>query len=138
MPFHHTVTVRFSEVDGAGIAYFSRVFEYCHAAYEELLRAGDVPLQRLLAEESWVLPLVHAEADFKRPLRLGDRVRVEVAVSRLGRTSVHYAYRLVGEEGTTRATAELVHAFIDKESQRPRPIPESFAAALGRLGLLPE
>ncbi|MDP6943925.1 MAG: polyprenyl synthetase family protein [Myxococcota bacterium] len=36
MSFEHRLTVRFYEVDRAGIAFFGRVFEYCHAAYEAL------------------------------------------------------------------------------------------------------
>ena len=39
MSFEHRLIVRFYEVDRAGIAFFGRIFEYCHAAYEGLLVA---------------------------------------------------------------------------------------------------
>ena len=31
MPFARELTVRFHEIDRAGIVYFARVYEYCHA-----------------------------------------------------------------------------------------------------------
>lgn len=135
--FVYPSTVRFAEVDGASIAYFSRIFEHCHAAYEEMLAASGLPLRGILEREDWVLPLVHAEADFRRPLRLGDRLSVELRLERLGGSSATFAYRLVGEAGDLRAEARLVHAFIDKATFTPREPPESFLAAMARLGLLP-
>ncbi len=70
MPYTHAV--RFSEVDGAGIVFFSRVFEIAHAAYEAWLSEGGAPLAVVLAAADWVLPLVRAEADYHAPMRLGD------------------------------------------------------------------
>ena len=38
--FLHRLVVRFHEIDRAGIAYFTRAYEYCHAAFEEMLVAA--------------------------------------------------------------------------------------------------
>src|SRR5688500_10530099 len=74
MSFHHSVTARFSEIDRAGIVFFGRYFEYCHAAFEELLARMFGDLEQSFAAGLWTMPLVHAEADFARPVRLGDRL----------------------------------------------------------------
>ena len=37
MSFEHQIVVRFKDVDRAGIAFFGSVFDYSHAAFEELL-----------------------------------------------------------------------------------------------------
>ena len=36
----HVHVVRFSEVDAAGVVFFSRFFELCHHAWEEVLAAA--------------------------------------------------------------------------------------------------
>lgn len=138
MSFVYHSRVRFSEVDGASIAYFSRVFEHCHAAYEELLAAAGLPLREVLDTKDWVMPLVHAEADYREPLRLGDALRIEASVERMGATSLTFLYRVLGEEGRLRAEVRLVHVVLDKASFRPRALDESLLAGLERLGLLPQ
>ena len=74
MGFERTTTVRFHEVDRAGIVYFSRVFEWCHVVYEELLRELFGGVEPIFATKDWGSPLVHASADYRRPFKLDDRV----------------------------------------------------------------
>jgi 1,4-dihydroxy-2-naphthoyl-CoA hydrolase len=140
MPFTHVVTVRFNEVDRAGIAFFGRVFEWCHEAYEELFSAAGLAMQEIFDRESWGMPLVHAEADYRRPMRLGDRLAIDVRVERVGSRSVTFAYTVRGEGkagGDIRATARLVHAFIHLASFTPRQVPACVRDALDGMGLLP-
>ena len=87
--------VRFGDVDPAGIAYYPRIFDFVHQANEAL---WDVHVGRryyyLVSEEKLGFPLVHAEVDFKHPLRFGDRPIVKVTVSKLGTSSLglHYVF----------------------------------------------
>ena len=130
-----TVTVRFHEVDRAGIVFFGRFFEYCHIAYEELVIEILGDMNRCF-DEGWAMPLVHAESDYKRPLRLGDRIRVSLSVERLGTSSVTFAYTLYGPEDDLRAKAKLVHAFVDTQGFGSRTAPKEFVDGLRRLGLV--
>ena len=82
------LTVRFVEADRAGIAFFGRAFEYAHAALEELLLAAGCPIRETFDRRGWGLPIVHAEADYRRPLVLGDRLVVEVGVHRVVSSSI--------------------------------------------------
>lgn len=138
--FERTLLVHFHEIDRAGIVYFARIFEYCHRVYEELLEAALGPLEPLFRQKDWGLPLVHAEADYARPLRLGDRVRVQARVERLGERSVTFAYTLVcARTGELRATARLVHACVTwgDDDLAGRPVHPELVAGLRRLGLVP-
>jgi len=106
MPFEHDVTVRFFEVDRAGILFLGRVIEHCHATFEELLATAGHDLESHFSTSSWGMPLVHAEADFIRPMRMGDRLRVSLRVERLGGRSITFAYAISGaEDGALRARA---------------------------------
>ncbi len=132
--FEHSATVRFHEVDRAGIAFFGRAFEYCHAAFEELLAATG--LDHVLDGGAWRLPLVGAEADFRRPMRMGDRLRVELEVAGLDERSVTFRFTLRGEDGDVRATVRHVHAAVDADSYEPITLPRELAEGLARLSLI--
>lgn len=139
MAVRHELTVRFNEVDRAGIAFFGRVFEYCHEAFEELLVAGGSSLAAVFDEEGWGMPLVHADADYSKPLRLSERIAVSVEVERLGRTSLTLAFEVRGAtEADLRARVRHVHAFVDMERFEPIPVPTLMIDVLRGAGLLEE
>ncbi|MCO5168654.1 MAG: acyl-CoA thioesterase [Planctomycetes bacterium] len=137
--FERTLLVHFHEIDRAGIVYFARIFEYCHRVYEELLAEVVGPLEAFFQQKDWGLPLVHAEADYARPLRLGDRVRVRLVVERLGERSVTFGYTLTcAATGEPRATARLVHACVTlRPAFAPRAMHPDYVAGLRGAGLLP-
>lgn len=111
--FQHRLRVRFQDTDPAGIVFFANVLVYCHEAYEELMRQGGMPLEEWPARRRQALPLGHAEVDFKRPLRAGQLVRVDVLVGRLGDRSYRLEYQLFGENDECVATAATVHISVD-------------------------
>ena len=132
--------VHFHEIDRAGIVYFARIFEYCHRVYEELLEEVIGPLEEFFRTKDWGLPLVHAEADYSRPLRIGDRVRVRLEVERVGEKSITFAYTLTcAASGEARARVKLVHAFVaigGESDFAPRSVHPAYLAGLRRLGLI--
>ncbi len=137
MAFAYEVSVRFHEVDRAGIAFYGRVFEYVHVAFEEMLLAIDPTWTSVFDDQGWGMPLVHADADFKRPMRLSERLTVSVSVESLSARSVTFAFEVVGShDGVTRATARQVHVFVDMERFESIPVPEEMRAGLAKLGLL--
>jgi 4-hydroxybenzoyl-CoA thioesterase len=129
-PFRVTVPVRFADVDHAGIVYFPRLLHYFHIALEELFRARVAPgaFADLLDRRRIGLPTVHIEADFRRPLRFGQEVTVEVALASLGNRSVTLRYRAFpvtgGAPGAEHAAeAVITCAAIDLDKFRSQPLP---------------
>lgn len=123
-------SVRFQEVDAAGTIFFPRVLEYFGDAYQALLVKAGIDLSAVLVEQVWAAPLVHAEADFLGPLRFGDAVTVEIAVARLGRTSVTLGHRVIAEGGTAKAVGVTVHVFVDGKTFVPIGVPEALRRTL--------
>ena len=136
MALKHEVTVRFHHVDAAGILYFSRLFELCHEMLEELLRESGFALENILDEGKWVMPIVQASADYRKPMLLGEKLKVEVQVSHLGKSSLTFGYRICDLEEVVRAEAKLVHVVLNAETFQSRSIPEDFLLALNDLGLV--
>ena len=93
MAFRSQLKIRFGDIDHAGIVYYPRFLHYFHVALEEFFGQElgiDYPI--LINEHRIGLPTVHLETDFSRPMRYGDRIEVEVSVSKIGKTSITFGY----------------------------------------------
>ena len=95
MPYEFKATrrVEFSDTDMAGIMHYSNFFRFMetaeHGFYRELgfsvvLDHRDPPLG---------FPRVHAECDFKKPLRFQDLVEIHLLVREKKSKSITYCFR---------------------------------------------
>ncbi|MBI4511189.1 MAG: acyl-CoA thioesterase [Deltaproteobacteria bacterium] len=124
-PFRYVQTVRFGDIDHAGIVFYPRFFNYCHIAFEELFGQGEYC--RVLDERRIGFPAVHVECDFQRPLRFGDRVAVDVQLVRMGGRSLTLRYVLSKEgdpSGATCAEAKITCAIVNLDTFQSVPLPE--------------
>jgi len=132
-PLHtHRRVVAFQDVDPTGGVFFPRAFDYAHDAWVACLRDRGVDLARVLDEGRWLAPLVHAESDFRRPMRFGDQVDVEILRVAFGASSMTMEYRIQGvvpHAGTTLATGKIVSTFIDAVTFRKSDVPAPMRAA---------
>ena len=138
MAFVHQTTIRFSEVDAAQVVYFSRLYEMAHVAFEELMLAAGFPVGEVFSDGDWGMPLVHSQADYRRPWRLGESVRIEGRVSDLTDRRVAFEYDFLDQDGVRRTRVEMHHAFVSLDSFKARSTPPGFKEAMAKLGLLGE
>ena len=124
MSFRTTLPVRFQDVDAGGVLFFGRIFDYCHQAYEEVVATSGVDPARYFAGAEYLVPIAHAEADYRVPIRHGERVAISIDVSRVGRASFGLSYRVAGPNGDLRVEAATIHAFVDRSTMKPIPIPD--------------
>ena len=126
--FTTQMKVRFGHVDPAGIAYFPRIFDYIHEAFEELWEEHlGVRYDHLLIDRRIGFPLVHSEADFTKPFHFGDRPIVRVTCFRLGRSSLGLRYRYSTEDEPC-LDARMVTVCTDLLVMKPIRIPDEFRA----------
>ena len=94
MPFRASIKVCFSDIDNAGIVYYPRFMHYFHLAMEEFF-ANEMGIEYadVLHQHNISLPTVHLESDFRRRLRYGDRISMEVRVIHIGQSSITWGYR---------------------------------------------
>lgn len=127
--YRYTTRVRFHDADPAGIAFFGRLFTWCHDAYEELMREGGVPLHELVAGDVG-LPLASASAEFSRPLPHGAALTVEVRVAELKPKGFTLEHTVLGEGGEPCARLMTAHVAFSRAARRPVPLPERVTALL--------
>lgn len=94
MVFRARIRVRFGDIDYAGIVYYPRFLHYFHVALEEFFEAEvGIDYPAILNRHRLGFPTVHLETDFRRSLRYGDLIDVEIRVLRIGRTSITWGYK---------------------------------------------
>jgi 4-hydroxybenzoyl-CoA thioesterase len=94
MPFRASIKVCFSDIDNAGIVYYPRVIHYFHLAMEEFFaNEMGIDYAAVLHQRNLSLPTVHLESDFRRRLRYGDRINMEVSVINIGQSSITWGYK---------------------------------------------
>ena len=121
---------RFQDIDAAGILFFARNCDYFHDAYLAFLEHLEMPLHEHLDDAEFVIPLVHAEADFAKPIRFGTRCDVHIEVARLGTSSFTLAYTLRGDGDRVLTTGQTVHCCVERATFASRALPERLSAAL--------
>ncbi len=131
--FRYESEVRFQDVDGARVVFFSRILEYFHDALAAFLGELGFPLSDRILAGDWWMPIRRAEADYRRPIRLGEAFRVEILALRVEETQVRFDYRLVTEtSGDPAAVGRTIHVCVDPATLRRRAFPAEVRAAWER------
>ena len=135
MAYRSLQKIRFSDVDGAGIVYYPKFFELCHAAFEDFFDTQtDYSYPDLIRNQRVGFPTVAIESTFTAPLEYGDEAAVELTVEEIGSTSIRFGYVIHRErDGVLCFQATITTVFISLDSMRPTSIPDSILAALDPL-----
>lgn len=122
--------VRMHDTDTAGILYFARQFRFAHDALEDMVESEGLSFEKIFHKNDFVFVIVHAEADYLAPLRLGDRLEVHVTVERIGSSSFTMNYAIHKEDGPLVGTAKTVHVTLSRTTREKIPIPDSLKPLL--------
>jgi len=114
--------VRWVDTDAGGRIHFTAAFRWAETAELELYRELGV-LDRVPH-----LPRRHVEADFHRVLVFDDEIEIALSVTRVGTTSVTYAWRI---ERAGELAVEGSHTVVNVDGDgRAQPLDDAFRAAL--------
>jgi acyl-CoA thioester hydrolase len=126
-------TVKAEDCDHLGHMNLGRYMELCGDGVFFLqgmigLDAADIASGRRLS-----FAAVHADAQFKSELRVGEVIRLTTGVLEIGTRSVTLQKRLyAGAEDRLSFDARFKSAFMSLETRRAVPIPDDVRAALER------
>lgn len=79
--------------------------------------------------------VVSSQCQYHSAIAYPDKIEGALRVNRLGNSSVEYGIGIFREgEPQVCASGTFTHVFVNRDSQRPTPIPEPIRRALERLG----
>ena len=95
-------TVRFGDTDAAGVVHFHEMFRWCHETWEESLEKYGIVLLEIFpttqinsCQLDVALPIVHCEANYFKPLYVGDTITIELNPEKLDESSFVLRFKLV-------------------------------------------
>lgn len=130
--FRTTFRIEFADIDMAGLLHFSR--------YLRLMEMTEHAFFRSLGYSIWMAerfkvgwPRVHAECDYKAPLRFEDEVEVHLVVRQKGEKSLTYDFvfrRVKPAPAVEVARGSMTAACVSRDGSgvmKAVPIPEEVA-----------
>jgi len=118
--------VRMNDTDMAGILYFANQFRFVHDALEDIFEAEGYRFDNLVNTLGMVFVIVHVEADYLQPLKVGDLLDVHVEVEKIGSTSITFAYNIFRNGTELVGTAKTVHVCVQTGTKTKVNINEDF------------
>lgn len=125
----HRLRVRYGECDAQGVVFNANYFAFFDVALTELWREAVGGYTAMLGSGVDMV-VARASADFRGAARFDEEIEVEIAVRRMGATSLVTAL-CVRRDGELLVEGEMVHVFFDRATLAKTPIPLQVREALG-------
>ena len=126
--FTHSIRVRYGECDLQGVVFNANWLAYFDVVMTELWRQRICHYARMV-EEGTDMVVAEARLRFRGPARFDDVVELELAVARLGRTSI--STRIDARvDGQLAVEGEMRHVFVEPGTATTREMPAEVRTAL--------
>ncbi len=130
-PFTHEFRVRFVECDGQGVVFNSHYLAYVDLGITELWREAFDSGYTGMLERGFDVVVGEARLRFLGSARFDDLLRIEVAVSQLGTTSILTRHRICrGDE--LLVEVEMRHVAVSRDGYAKTPMPDWLRSGLAR------
>ena len=122
--------VPYADTDQMGVVYYGNYMALFERARNELMRACGYTYKQCEAE-GFMLPVVHAEADYTSPAKCGDLLEISawVQLQKGVRIEIACEVRRKGEDAVL-AKGYTRHVFVSTKDFRPCPPPQRFLDSL--------
>lgn len=111
------MTVTWGDSDPAGISYYARTFDWFTNGRLDFLRAYGMPYMETFHAQGIALVCLHADCDYKKMVRPGDKLTLETLLTNLTRTRITFTYRVFNEDGELTQEGVTRLAFTDTNAQ---------------------
>lgn len=114
--------VHFHDTDAAGVVYFANVLRICHQAYENSLFQAGFDLKSFFQNDSFALPIIHAEVDFFCPLFCGDQLSINLTPHIVTNKIFQIDYEII-KNSSISVKAQTKHMAIAINTRKSQDLP---------------
>jgi acyl-CoA thioester hydrolase len=130
--FHHTLRVRYSEIDQQGIVFNGNYMTYYDVAQVEYFRAIGMKAQDMVAAGADTV-LARIAIEFKATARFDDLLEIHARVSKIGNTSIVMDFEIYAEgEDRLISSATTVYVCVDPQALKPIRVPDQIRFVISR------
>jgi acyl-CoA thioester hydrolase len=115
--FKRVFRVEFADTDMAGIVHFANFFRYMEVTEHAFFRSLGFSIHTHIDGRNIGWPRVHAECDYKSPLRFEDEVEVHLRVREKKSKALTYDFAFRKLDGTAVATGSLTAVCVAMDEQ---------------------
>lgn len=130
--FLTTIRPRYAETDQMGVVHHANYLIYMEQARIEWLTNFGFSYKKM-EDDGFILPVKSAEVKYHAPLLFGEEFSVRISLENAPSVRVSFAYEFINKSGQLCATAEVVLAFTDSKSFRPKKPPVDFTKKAKKL-----
>ena len=123
------VRVRYAETDQMGVVYHSNYLNYLELGRVEWLRSLGYSYAEL-EKKGVLLPVVHAELNYRLPARYDELIRVETEVSSIGKSSIEFSSQLFNEMDALVLEGKVRLVCLNADVFKPISIPEDLRSLI--------
>lgn len=117
---------RYSETDKMGYVYYGHYLQYFEVVRTEFIRSAGIPY-REMEDSGIMLPVVHAELDYKKPVLYDEVMNITVHIYEYPQVRLITYYEIkTGNNKILNVTGRVELCFIDAQTRRPMRAPEVF------------
>jgi 1,4-dihydroxy-2-naphthoyl-CoA hydrolase len=127
--FTEHLVVRLPLTDAAGVLFYARIFELEQELFERWLELGGFSLKDMLEGRFPPTPVVHCEANYRMPVRCGDRLTARIDAIEIGRSGFTLSWQFSLEQSLA-MSARVKRVAIDRRAGESMDLPEAFRAWL--------
>ncbi len=111
------VLIRFNEADPLGIVWHGHYIRYFEDGREAFGKKYGIGYMDFF-KQNIVVPIVHAECNYKKSLRFGDKVKVIATYEPCEAAKIIFSYKLFNvSDNSLVATGTTTQVFLEKEAQ---------------------
>jgi len=130
--YKYQTVIRLHLTDAAGVVYFANVFVLAHECYESFL-AQDSLIGSIIEQGEFIIPIVHAQADYRMPLKLSEKVVIEMGLNKTANSSFELGFTFINESSQVVVEVKTTHAVLQRDTRKPVEIPQFLKTALSGL-----
>ena len=130
--FTYKRSIHLQDADPAGVVFFGKVYDIAQEAFEKMIREFDFPINRIIYQSEIIFPIIHSQAEYPVPIRLGHDLVINVMIGKISDSSFTLVYEFFHNEIMV-CRVKTIHVAINRKKWEKDLIPGHFKHDLGNL-----
>ena len=121
--------IRYYETDQMGIVHHSNYIRYFECGRSDMMAKAGLPIEKI-EEAGVMLPIVSVDCRYRRPAKMGDRIRIVSIVDRVPSAKLFVRTEIFNQNDDLLVEGSVTLGFIDSQTRRPVRCPENIVAVM--------
>ena len=120
------IVIRYYETDQMGFVHHSNYLRYFELARIEWISSLGFSYQKM-EEKGFLMPVIHADINFKKPLTFGKSFRVKIKSNNIPKVRFELKYEVILDKDDIIAIGSTTLVFLSSHNMKPVRCPDFFS-----------